>query len=189
MPTVLKTFVQATYVMATFVHISNISAVTGPIFTKLFGSKFLEFIIFVGQNVLGPNIFRPKFFSDTNFFPTQNPFRDQRFWTSKFIGHKKFSNPKFLFQTQFFSKIFSDTKSIGPNIFWTHNFFGPKVFRPKIVLDPWFFSDQIFVWDFHWRRGIEPFQAEHFRLKSCFSSLDGSEVTRLIRSGLSGKTN
>ena len=35
MPTVMVTFVQATYVLMTFVHISNISAVTG-----LFCSKF-----------------------------------------------------------------------------------------------------------------------------------------------------
>ena len=80
---------------------------------------------------------------------------------------------KFFFQTQFFSKIFSDTKSIGPKIFWTHNFFGPKVFRPKIISDPWFFFGPNFclgLGDFHWRRGIKPFQAEHFRHKSCLKN-------------------
>ena len=34
-PTVTVTFVQATFVLAIFVHISNISAVTGPIWIKL----------------------------------------------------------------------------------------------------------------------------------------------------------
>ena len=34
--TVKTTFVQATFVLATFVHIRNISAVTDPIFTKIF---------------------------------------------------------------------------------------------------------------------------------------------------------
>ena len=34
-PAVTMTFVQATFVLATFVHIRNISAVTDPIWTKL----------------------------------------------------------------------------------------------------------------------------------------------------------
>ena len=34
-PTAMVTFVQATFVLATFVHIRNISAVTDPILTKL----------------------------------------------------------------------------------------------------------------------------------------------------------
>ena len=33
--TAMVTFVQATFVLATFVHISNISAVADPILTKL----------------------------------------------------------------------------------------------------------------------------------------------------------
>ena len=128
MPTVLETFVQATYVLATFVleayalatfvHISNISAVTGPILTKLFGPNFLGFIIFVGQNALGPNFFRPKFFSDKKFF------RAQHFWTLNFIGRKKKFEPKIILNPKFsqtpnffpdpnlFSIFFSDTKFI-----------------------------------------------------------------------------
>ena len=35
LPTVTMTFVQVTFVLATFVHIRNISGVTGPILTKL----------------------------------------------------------------------------------------------------------------------------------------------------------
>ena len=52
----MVTFVQATYVMATFVHISNISAVNDPILTKLFGPNFwgpfLDQGIFYTQNFL-----------------------------------------------------------------------------------------------------------------------------------------
>ena len=41
------TFVQATFVLATFVDINNISAVTDPNLTKLFGPSFLGALIFV----------------------------------------------------------------------------------------------------------------------------------------------
>ena len=50
MSTVMVTFVQATYALVTFVQISNISAVTGPILTKLFGPNLCVVIIFVDQN-------------------------------------------------------------------------------------------------------------------------------------------
>ena len=39
-PTVMGTFVKATDVLATFVHISNISAVTDPTLTQIFGPPF-----------------------------------------------------------------------------------------------------------------------------------------------------
>ena len=58
----MVTFVQATYALVTFVHISNISAVTGPILIKLFGPNFFGVIIFVDQNVLGQNIFQTQNF-------------------------------------------------------------------------------------------------------------------------------
>ena len=64
----MVTFVQATYALVTFVQISNISAVTGPILTKLFGPNLCGVIIFVDQNVLGQN-----------FFQTQNFIRAQSF--------------------------------------------------------------------------------------------------------------
>ena len=51
----MVTFVLATYALVTFVHISNISAVTGLILTKLFGPDFFGVKIFVDQNVLGQN--------------------------------------------------------------------------------------------------------------------------------------
>ena len=40
------------------------------------------------------------------------------------------------------------------NFFQTQNFFGPNV--------------RLGLGDFHWTQGIKQFQAEHFRLKSCF---------------------
>ena len=46
----MVTFVQATFLLGTFVHISNISDLTDPILTKLLGPNFLGASIFVGQN-------------------------------------------------------------------------------------------------------------------------------------------
>ena len=57
MPTVMVEFVLATYALVTFVQISNISAVTGPILTKLCGPNLCGVIIFVDQNFLGQNFF------------------------------------------------------------------------------------------------------------------------------------
>ena len=48
-PTVTVTYVKATYVMTTFVHIRNILAVKDPILTKLLGRKFFGGFIFVDQ--------------------------------------------------------------------------------------------------------------------------------------------
>ena len=77
----MVTFVLETYALVTFVHKSNISAVTGLILTKLFGLNFfrLKFFsspnIFLGaQNFTGPkkfqinSFFRLKFFSSPNIF-------------------------------------------------------------------------------------------------------------------------
>ena len=58
MPTVMVTFVQATYALVTFVQITNISAVTGLILTKPFGPNFFGVIIFLDQNVFGQNFFK-----------------------------------------------------------------------------------------------------------------------------------
>ena len=55
MPTVMVTFVKATYVLATFVHIRNISAVTDPILTKLFGPNFWG-PFFGPRNLLYPKL-------------------------------------------------------------------------------------------------------------------------------------
>ena len=52
----MVTFVQATYALATFVHIINISPVPDPILTKLFGPNFLG-LYFWTQNFFEPMIF------------------------------------------------------------------------------------------------------------------------------------
>ena len=57
MPTVIVTFVQATYVLATFVHISIISAVTDPILSNLLGPNFFGAVIFVDQHIFWPEDF------------------------------------------------------------------------------------------------------------------------------------
>ena len=46
-----------------------------------------------------------------------------------------------------------DQKFLEPIFFRTHNFFGPNYC--------------LRLGDFHWRRGVKPFRAEHFQLKSC----------------------
>ena len=79
--TVTVTFVQATFILAIFVHIRNISAVTDPILTKRLGPNFLQALTFLIEIFLPkfcePKIFGPKvlfghqFFWNTFFF-TQN---------------------------------------------------------------------------------------------------------------------
>ena len=46
------TFVQATYVLATFVHIRNISAVPDPIETKLFEQNITFYILRMNKEEL-----------------------------------------------------------------------------------------------------------------------------------------
>ena len=53
MPTVTVTFVHATFLLATFVHIRNISAVTDPIFAKLSHNSIqFWFVLFVDVTIL-----------------------------------------------------------------------------------------------------------------------------------------
>ena len=64
----MVTFDQATYALVTFVHISNISAVTGLILTKLFLPNLFG-SIFVDQNVLRQNFFGPENLFENIFGP------------------------------------------------------------------------------------------------------------------------
>ena len=148
----MVTFVQATYALATFVHISNISSVIGSILTKLFGSKFWGVIMCVDQNVLGPNFFRPKCFSDSKYFSDPKFFQTKFFFLTHNFLIKGFRTPNF--STFLSSKIF----------------FGPINFGGTISLDQKVLDQNFFcgLGDFHWRQGIKPFQVEHFRLESCF---------------------
>ena len=133
-----------TYCLAAFVKISNISAVTDPILTKLFGPNFLWVIIFVHQNIFGINFFRPKPFSQSNFFQTQIFLAQQFHLNPKFFQTQNFLDPRFLRQRSFFKlKILPDPKS------FSNVFSDPKSFS-KIFFDP------RFIWantgtDFHIR--------------------------------------
>ena len=94
----MVTFVLATYALVTFVHISNISAVTGPILTKLFGPNFFGVMIFVDQNVLGQNFFKTqKLLGPKVFRPeiwTRKKFRTQISFVPKIVSDQQFfSNP------------------------------------------------------------------------------------------------
>ena len=68
--TATVTYVKATYVMTTFVHIRNILAVKDPILTKLLGRKFFGGFIFVDQWFFYQTSFDPIFFW-WNFFCIQ----------------------------------------------------------------------------------------------------------------------
>ena len=60
--TVTVTFVHATFVLETLVHIRNISAVTDQILTRFFSPNFLQTLIFLDPKICGPTIFWTKFF-------------------------------------------------------------------------------------------------------------------------------
>ena len=60
-PTVTVTFVHATFVLETLVHIRNISAVTDQILTRFFSPNFLQTLIFLDPKICGPTIFRTTF--------------------------------------------------------------------------------------------------------------------------------
>ena len=145
MPTFKVTLVQAIYVLVTFIHFSNISAITAPILSKNL-SQFLGDLIFVNhflftkllltQIVFGPKVFFlpkyfwPKFFE--NFFWTHNFFQGPTFFCPKmFFGPKIFVDPKIFFWPQIF---------LGPNFFLYKNFCWPKNF-----LDPTFFCNFVFA--------------------------------------------
>ena len=120
MPTIMVTFDKATYVLRTFVHISNISTVTDPILTK-------DFFI--------PKSFWPKFFLTRSFLDLKY-FVHKIFWTQNF-NICIFLWPNF-FLLSFFDYIFLD------QIIWDLSFetFGNWVFfltqRTKINITQFF---------------------------------------------------
>ena len=155
----MVTFVQTTYALATFVHITNISAVTGPILTKLFGLHFLGGMIFVDLNLLGPNFIKTHFFFEHQFFRAQifsgpKIFFKQFFPTKNFFGPNIFLDPNFFRNPIFFQEFFSVPKVkkkikpkvyLGPNIFLFTIFIGPKKnVKPQIFQTPKFFQTQNF---------------------------------------------
>ena len=130
---VTVTFVRATFLLATFVHIRNISAVTEHILTKPFGPNFLHALISLD----------PKFCWPTNFW-SQN-FLDRRFWDSKFLWTKNFVDANFLWTQHFLTKNYCRPKSIfWPQIILVQKVFCIKSFGSKKTLDQKYFLDQIF---------------------------------------------
>ena len=126
---------------------------------KNFGPKifsdltfFFNHIFFSGTKFFSSNFFSaPILFLDLTFFLFPNFFFDIFFRAKSFLN-QIFLDSKFVWTQKFLDPIFV----MEPNFLWTHNFFRTKiVFGPNICLG---------LRDFHWRRGMKPFQAEHFRL-------------------------
>ena len=154
----------------TFVHISNISAITDQILTKIFGVNFGS-LIFVLHIFFGLKFFWDLYFCSNNYWT--NFFGPKFFLDLKFLGGKKF------FWSQHFlgSKIpFGHKHVFTQQIFLPEIFFGPKIdFGPKMCLEPKTFPTKIFLTTFFKpkissdpKSFFKSFQAEHFRLKSCF---------------------
>ena len=91
MPSGMVIFVQGTIVRVIIVHIRNISTVTDPILTKLFGPNYLGAKILFDPNFVGPKDFY-----------TQNLFGPKFFWTEKFAGPQNFLDSKHLCGHKFF---------------------------------------------------------------------------------------
>ena len=109
-------FVQATYVLATFVHISNISA--HPILTKLLGLICLGALIFFGSNIIWPKYLLDQYFCCT--------FLDQElFLDPKFLG------PKILIAKNFLTNSFRHLNLFGPFIVFIS--FGLITYAAKIT--------------------------------------------------------
>ena len=96
------TFFQEMYVPATFVHISIISAVTDPIWTKILEPNFW------GLNFCGPTFFFEKKTSfDPNIFWTQNVCTEYflLFWSKQICWTKKLVVPEIFWINIFFTLI------------------------------------------------------------------------------------
>ena len=121
--------VMMTFVLATFVHIRIISAVTYQILTNLFLHNFLQALFFGSKffwtrilfnivpqmtQIFGPYFLRTKFF-----------FKQKNFWTQNLLGPN-----------------FSD---LSPMIFWSLNFFRLEMFGTQNFLGLNFFFTQDFL--------------------------------------------
>ena len=117
MSTVMVTFVKATYVWATIVHIQFWPKFLGPIF---FGTFF------------GPKFSLTFFFTQIFFWPTI--LWAQIFLDPKSIGLKISLNQNFNRPTFF-----------GPNFFQTQNILDPTFFWSQILFDPKYFWSRNFL--------------------------------------------
>ena len=131
MPTVTVTFVQATFVLATYVHIRNISAVTVLDPTNILNQKlfwplnFWDLKIFLDPQIFGQNFSDQKFFGN-NFFPIQY-ILDKTFLKQN-ISNLIFFRPKII-TTQ------RSKKNFHPNFFgpWPNLFLNVQIKRSKSI--------------------------------------------------------
>ena len=141
MPTLTMTFVKATFVLATFFHIRNISAITDLDHT--FWTQNFLIQIFFDQNCFGiqitlnPNIFgflSPNFM-DSIFFQTLTLFVTQNYFGPKVLLDSK------LFSTQFFwRKII-----LGLKNFLIQNYFITKILDSKYFWTNFVFNKEFFI--------------------------------------------
>ena len=144
----MVTFVLAIYALATLAHISNISAVTGPIFTVW--TQFCGVHNFCGpkcswtKHLQTQFFLRHKFFSDPKSFQRPTFLDQQIYWTQKIFKPQIFFSDTIFFENFFRHKLYLVPKIFGPTISLDQKFLDPKFFW---TFD--FFSDQIFVWGSH----------------------------------------
>ena len=131
MPTVKVTFIQATYTLAPFVHISNISAVTAPILTIFchMSRGHVDPIFLEAQMILHTLFFWSIGFLTKNFW-------HKFFWTQNFSGHKTFSGHNFFWPQIFWPQNFFRLNIIVDQIYWANIF-------SQFLLDPHFFGTKI----------------------------------------------
>ena len=150
------TFVQARFVLGTFVHIRNISAVNDSICTN-FKGRFLEHgdicpyqqnlschwsdfdqtlkVVFLGQSLIDAN-FQGDISPYQQYLSYYCPDFDKNFWT-EFFGGLIFVHHIFLDQTSFDPKFFQPKIFSDPKFFPTQNIFQPKIFSyTKFFCDP-----------------------------------------------------
>ena len=127
MPTVTGTFFKATFVLVTFVHIRNISAVTDRILTKHLGPDFFQTLTFLIK------IFLPIFCLI------------QFFWDLKNFVNLKYLDLIFCLDTNFFEHIFWTQYYSDINIFLTQHYSDINIFQTHSFLDLKFLLTQSFV--------------------------------------------
>ena len=113
---------------------------TGPFFTKLFGTNISMVIICVYQNVLRQSFFGPISFLNPKIFQTKNIIGSNKNLNHIFFGLHIFLGQNFVW-LYFFTQIFSYPTFIRPKNFIGSNLFAPKFFQTQYV-----FSDKIFVY-------------------------------------------
>ena len=105
----MATVVKATFVLATFVHTRNISAVTDPMLTKCLWPNFLQALIFLieifYQNFVWPNFFGTLKFFGPKILWTQNFWTQNFVWTPIFLGQECFRHKHFLDSIFFYFKV------------------------------------------------------------------------------------